>query len=388
MSCSISARSIPTCTAPRLAPLDRTKATGPRWLVTLVSSSSCSCAQLAVRSPRHRCASAGRTARHVDASVRSARWRRSHRVRGCRPRWWAMSPMRSPAMRERAMSCASATARVPSATASASTSASSRAAWPPASSPPASGALVVARVGGGDLRQPGDAPAQLGGGVHEDVRRHPARPPLHRVGPDAVVHRQHRGGGPLVVVAERPPPPGQAPRAGQEQLEQHPGGQVVAGSIARRTRASRTRSASGGAAARTWASRSPSVRAPTGVEHLAQLRPGRRVVGQVHRPLGLEQPEHVGHGPDHPDRWPPIRPRPAHEGPGRPGDVPPRSASTPATARVPITKGVIYNPQPRSSKAARRWECTLIVESGHESLGTSRAFPPPTRHLVHVRSVR
>ena len=207
------------------------------------------------------------------------------------------------------MSCASAAARVPSATASASNSASSRAAWPPVLPAGPGPVAVVVRVGGGDLRHPRDAPAQLGGGVHQDVRRHPARPPLHRVGPDPVVHRQHRGGGPLVVVAQRPPPPGQAPRARQEQLEQDAGRQVVA----RHRPAHQGEEHPVGLGRR----RRPHMRLqvaqrprPHGVQHLAQLRPGGRVVGQVHRPLGLEQPEHVGHGPDHPDRWPPTSPRP------------------------------------------------------------------------------
>jgi hypothetical protein len=84
-------------------------------------------------------------------------------------------------------------------------------------------------VGDGGRDDSGYGAAQLAGGVEEDVGGDPARAALQGVGADPVVDGRDRGRGAFVAVAEGPPAAGQVAGARQQQLEQDPGGELVAG---------------------------------------------------------------------------------------------------------------------------------------------------------------
>jgi hypothetical protein len=84
------------------------------------------------------------------------------------------------------------------------------------------------RVGRRGGQQLGHGPAQLVGGVEEDVGGDAPRPALDGVVADAVVDGGDGRGRPLVGVAEGPPSSGECPRAREQQLEEHPGGEIIA----------------------------------------------------------------------------------------------------------------------------------------------------------------
>src|SRR5690606_41906665 len=143
------------------------------------------------------------------------------------------------------------------------------------------------RRGGG-----GGGRARVGGGVERDVGGHPAGPAGGRVAADAVVDRGHGGGGPLVGVAQRPPPAGQGAGAGEQQLQQHPGGEPVPGHGAADERQEHAVGVLGPGAPDVALDVGQRSGAAGGRAHVTQA-PSRGAVAAQPRPLVLQQAERV-----------------------------------------------------------------------------------------------